>query len=604
MRVQEETIEKIRTSLDIVEIIGEYVQLKKQGRNYFAVCPFHNEHTPSFSVSPDKQIFHCFGCGVGGNIYTFIMEIEGLPFIETVQFLADKANITVDGLDSVPGDGGKKQKGQELTLTGLELLTKFYHYLLTDHRYGIESADYLQKRGFTKESIEKFQLGYSVKSWDAAVKFLQKREVPLQHMEKVGMVSQRHFDQKYFDRFRERIMFPIWNHRGQTVAFAGRVLTDEKPKYLNTPESDLFHKGKILYGYHLARSAIKQHNTVVLFEGYMDVIKAHQAGIIYSVASMGTSLTEEQAGLLTRNAETIIICYDSDRAGIEAAFRAANLLTDSGRTVKIARVPNGMDPDDYITKFGNESFQNDVLGASQTFMAFKLQYLKNGKNLQDEGDRLRYIEEVLKEIAGLKKAVERDHYLRQLANDFSLSLDALKQQQYQLFRQLARKEERQVQRRLTKLPNKAGLYPAYMTAERHLLAHMFRDAELSFHVQSTIGGAFNLELHQALAAHLYGYYSEGKESSISAFIQQLQDPELQKTATEIAMIEVDEQVSSQVIEDYIKQVMRHSYSQAIEEKEAEKKKAEQNHDDVLAAQLLAEIISMKKEMTGYKRGEI
>ncbi len=413
------------------------------------------------------------------------------------------------------------------------------------------------------------------------------------------MVAKRHFDQKYFDRFRERIMFPIWNHRGQTVAFAGRVLTDEKPKYLNTPESTIFHKGKILYGYHLARAAIKQHNTVVLFEGYMDVIKAHQAGVVYSVASMGTSLTDEQAGLLTRNAETIIICYDSDRAGIDAAFRAANLLTDSGRTVKIAKVPHGMDPDDYITKYGGDSFQKDVLGASQTFMAFKIQYLKNGKNLHDEGDRLRYIEEVLKEIAGLKKAVERDHYLRQLADDFSLSLEALKQQQYQLYRQLAKKNENTFQRRLTKIPNKAGLFPAYVTAERHLLAHMFRDADLSFQVQSTLGGAFNSEIHQALAAYLYGYYSEGKDSSISAFIQQLRDPELQKTATEIAMIEVDEQVSPKVIEDYIQQVMRHSHSRAIEEKEAEKKQAEQNHDDVLAAQLLAEIISMKKEMSGH-----
>lgn len=598
MRVQEETIEKIRTSLDIVEIIGEYVQLKKQGRNYFAVCPFHNEHTPSFSVSPDKQIFHCFGCGAGGNIYTFIMEIEGMPFLEAVRLLADKAQITLEGLSDAPAGNSKKQKEHEATLKGMELLTKFYHYLLTDDRYGKESKDYLLKRGFTEASIEKFQLGYSLNNWSAAALFLQKREIPPDLMEKVGMLASRHFDKKYFDRFRHRVMFPIWNHRGQTVAFAGRVLTDEKPKYLNTPESDLFHKGKILYGYHLARASIKQHNTVVLFEGYMDVIKAHQAGITYSVASMGTSLTDEQAGLLTRNAETIIICYDSDQAGIDATFRAANLLKDSGRTIKIAKVPDGMDPDDYITKFGNERFQNDVIGSSQTFMAFKMDYLKGGKNLRDEGDRLRYIETVLKEIANLKKAVERDHYLRQLANDFSLSLDALKQQQYQLYRQMLKREERGANTRIRKLYNKGGLYPAHVTAERHLLAHMFRDESIADQVQSTIGGAFSSEVNQALAAHLYGYFAEGKAADISAFIQQLQDSELQKAASDIAMMQVNEQVSTNEIEDYIQQVTKYFRSQVIEDKEIEKKKAEQNHDDVLAAQLLAEIILMKKEMSG------
>ncbi|TCP32356.1 DNA primase [Scopulibacillus darangshiensis] len=596
MRLPEETIEKIRTSLDIVEIIGEYVQLKKQGRNYFAVCPFHNEHTPSFSVSPEKQIFNCFGCGVGGNIYTFIMEIEGLSFVEAVYFLGEKANVDLPNRESAGRENEPKNREKETLYHALELLAKFYHFLINDARYGQAGKAYLIQRGFDETSIDKFQLGYAVNSWETATRFLKKRGVPLELMEDVGLLSTRQFDNKYFDRYRNRIIFPIWNHRGKTVAFAGRVLTDEKPKYLNTPESVIFHKGKLLYGYHLARASIKQKNQVVLFEGYVDVIKAHQAGVTNAVASMGTSLTEEQAGLLTRNAESIIICYDSDEAGINATFRAAEMLKDSGRIIRVAKIPKGLDPDDYISKFGGERFRNDVIGASQTLMAFKMDFLKNGRKMQDEGDRMRYIEEVLKEIADLRQAVERDHYLRQLSEEFSISLDALKQQQFQIYRQRQKKGKARDLSKPVKYKNQITLYPAYQMAERQLLAHMMRDVDIAERVQDAIGGFFNIDIHQALAAHLYAFYSEGKRADISAFIQRLSDPELQKTASDIAMMQVNERASEKEIDDYIQQVIKQSHTALIEEKEDERKKAEQNHDDDLAARLLAEIISMKKEM--------
>jgi DNA primase len=595
LKVDEGTIDKIRASVDIVDVIGEYVQLKKQGRNYFALCPFHSEKTPSFSVSPDKQIFHCFGCGVGGNVFTFIMEIEGISFPEAVRLLGEKAGI------DVPLEGNQNSQTNDrlaILYHGMELLTKFYHKLLLDERYGKKALDYLRKRGFTGETIRRFQIGYAVPSWEAATRFLERRNLPLPLFEQVGLLSKRQFDGKIFDRFRDRIMFPIRDAKGRTVAFAGRVLGDQKPKYLNTPESNIFHKGRILFGYDSARPAIKRKNEVVLFEGYADVIRAYQAGIDNGVASMGTSLTEDQARLLTRNAEKIIICYDSDEAGTNAAFRAAEMLMGFGRTIKIARMPAGLDPDDYITRYGGERFRNDVIGASQTVMAFKMQYLKKGKNMNDEGDRLRYIEEVLREISTLNQAVERDHYLRQLADEFSLSLDALKQQQYQIYRRRKRKEEdsRHESRPIPYRNGQRHLLPAHLAAERQLLAHMMRDADIAAEVMNAIGASFHDDLHQALAAHLYAYYEEGRSPDVAAFIEKLEDPQLKQAATAIAMMEISEQASRQEIEDYIARILQYGTEADIQRKERERKEAEKRRDYETAAKILAEIIALKKKI--------
>jgi DNA primase len=592
VRVDEAIIEKVRTSVDIVDIISEYVQLKKQGRNYFGLCPFHNEKSPSFSVSPDKQIFHCFGCGIGGNVYTFMMEIEGYNFPEAVSHLGEKAGVSVPRFET---QNNQHQDLVERLYHGMDLLTKFYHYLLTSTPYGTTAMEYLTKRGFTKETIDYFQIGYAPSSWETATHFLEKRGVQLKDFIDIGMFSTRDFDGKVFDRFRHRVMFPIKDMKGKTVAFAGRVLDDQKPKYLNSPESNIFHKGRLLFGYHGARAAVKKKNEVVLFEGYADVIKSFQAGVDNGVASMGTSLTDEQAGILTRNAEKIIICYDSDNAGTEAAFRAAEMLSGYNKSVKIARMPQGLDPDDYIERYGGDRFRHDVLGASLTVMAFKMQYLRSKRNMNDEGDRLRYIETVLHEISELPQAVERDHYLRQLSDEFSISLDALKQQQSQIFWQSKKKAGKAAQEpSLRILPKSHTLLPAYQMAEKHLLAHMMRDEEVAMEIKNKLGAAFNLELHEALAARLYAYYEEGMLPDVSAFIQRLADRELAAVATEIAMMDVNEQASNQEIEDCIKMINQHGLEKQIRLKEIERKKAEQAQNLEKATEILAEIISMKK----------
>ena len=433
-RIAEETINEIRQRTDIVDIISEYVQLNKQGRNYLGLCPFHQEKSPSFSVSTDKQVYHCFGCGAGGNVFSFLMEIGGLSFQEATIKLADKANIelgdslTLSKSKSVPDD--IKQM-----IEAHQLLSKFYHHLLVNTKEGQNALEYLLARGFSKQSIEKFQIGYALNSWDFDYKFLMNKQFHPKLLEKAGLIIKREQDGSYFDRFRDRIMFPIVNRNNETIAFSGRILGSEQPKYLNSPETAIFNKSNVLYNYYLARPTIRKHQQAVLFEGFADVIAADRSGIENGVATMGTSLTKEHISILKKNVQSVTICYDSDSAGIEAAYKAGEMLQKANCQVKVAVMPKGMDPDDYVKNYGEEKFRNDVIGSSLTFMGFKMLYFRKGKNLQVEGDRLLYLEEVLKEISLLESAVEKDLYLRQLSDEFNLSLEALKEQERQNYKQ-------------------------------------------------------------------------------------------------------------------------------------------------------------------------
>jgi DNA primase len=594
-RIPEETIEQIRRSVDIVDVISDYVQLKKQGRNYFGLCPFHGEKTPSFSVSPEKQIFHCFGCGAGGNVFSFLMDIEGISFVEAVKQLASKANIELPDL-YIENRPNTNQKANEIPkmIEAHELLKKFYHHLLVNTKEGQEALDYLLARGFTREMIEQFEIGYSLNSWDVAVKLLAGRGFSLHMMEKAGLVIRKE-DGSYFDRFRNRIMFPIHDHQGATIAFSGRILGEGQPKYLNSPETMIFNKSKILYNFHNARVHIRKNQQAILFEGFADVIAAVKAGLPHSVATMGTSLTEEHARILRRNVESVIICYDADMAGIEAAFRASQLLTEAGCYVKIATMPDGLDPDEYVNKFGPERFKADVIDASVSFMSFKMTYLKKGKNLQNESDQIRYVDEVLQELAKLSNPVELDYYLRQLATEFSLSLEALRQQLHH-YRQSNRKQESSSFNKVavTKQTTEKKLLPAFHNAERMLIAHMLRSREIAFTVQQAVQGNFNIEEHRAIVAYLYAFYEEGNEPDVSAFIQRLNDEQLKKIVTELSMLLINEDLSSQELNDYIKHVLNYPKWLKLKEKEAEKNEAERQKDFLKAAQIAKEIIEMKK----------
>ncbi|MGA9227418.1 MAG: DNA primase [Mesobacillus sp.] len=601
-RIAEEKVNEIRQAVEIVDVIGDFVQLKKQGRNYFGLCPFHGENSPSFSVSPDKQIYHCFGCGAGGNVFSFLMEIEGISFQEAVLKLAEQANIELQLEGPLTNKGPQLPEGSKQMIEAHELLRKFYHHLLVNTKEGQDALEYLLNRGFTMESIERFQIGYALPSWDFVSKLLEKRGFSLALVEKAGLVIQREKDGTYFDRFRDRIMFPIVDHQGNTIAFSGRTLGGEEPKYLNSPETQIFNKSKVLYNFHLARPSIRKQQQAVLFEGFADVISANRAGVENGVATMGTSLTEEHISLLKRNVQAVTICYDSDKAGIEAAYRASNMLSKAGFAIKVALMPDGMDPDDFIKVHGVEKFKNEIIGSSATLMAFKLIYYRRGKNLQHEGDRLQYIEEVLKEISALDKAVEKDLYLRQIANEFSLSLEALVQQQNQLVQARNQKKpptkgQAQPENKPVAFSRKAELKPAYHTAERRLISHMMRSADIAYKVQDMLqGNTLNIDEHQAIITYLFAYYEKGHDPDPSAFLNYLQDNKLKRVVADIEMMPLNEEISDQELSDYIKQVLNYQKMLKIKEKLAEQKQAERQSDFLRAASIAAEIISLRKTL--------
>jgi DNA primase len=599
-RIPDELIEKIQRTSDIVDVISEYVQLKKQGRNYFGLCPFHGEKSPSFSVSADKQIFHCFGCGAGGNVFSFLMQHEGYTFIEAAQHLADKENIELPTL--APSEKTTSvSKDTEKMIAAHELLKKFYHHLLVNTKEGQHAFDYLLNRGFTKEVIDEFEIGYALDSWDFIAKFLVKRGYDASLMEEAGLLVKKNNSDDYFDRFRNRIMFPIMDHHGMTIAFSGRVLGDEKPKYLNSPETKIFNKSKLLYNFHRARVHIRKNQQVILFEGFSDVISSTRSGVEQAIATMGTSLTEDQAKIIRRNVSEVTICYDSDSAGIEATIRASKILKDAGCKVKVAMIPDGLDPDDYIKKFGSEKFKNDVIGESVSLMTFKMNYFRRGKNLQNEGERLQFIENVITELSKLENAVEKEIFLNQLSKEFELSMEVLKEQLHQKekksqHQQVPQQDKSDLQHRKRAPIQSKRLLPAFHTAERMLIGHMLRSKDFAEKVLDRLGLQFNIEEHKAIATYLYGYYEEGNEENVSSFLSKLPSPELQHIVSNIAMISLNTEVSEQEISDYIKQVLNHQKMLMIKEKEVEKNEAERNKLYKEAAQIAMEIIQLKQAL--------
>ncbi|WP_026689214.1 DNA primase [Alteribacter aurantiacus] len=600
-RIPDEKIEEIRKASNIVDVIGDYVQLKKQGRNMSGLCPFHGEKTPSFSVSPDKQLYHCFGCGAGGNVFSFIMEIEGVNFVESVDKLAERSGISLPQTTEQSQEDSREKKRNRYWVEVHKLCVKLYQHVLLQTDEGKEAKQYLEQRGFDEDTIKEFELGFAPDSWDFLTSFLSKRQYDMDEMVEAGLLAKRDFDGKPFDRFRGRIMFPIWDRRGQVIGFSGRVLGEGNPKYMNSPESELFNKSEILYAFNRARPSIRKKNEAILFEGYADVISAFGAGIDNGIASMGTALTERQVKMLKRNTEKVVLCFDSDDAGQAATFKNADLLEQAGLTVRVANLEEGLDPDDYIQKYGADRFNEEVLGESQTFMGFKFRYFRKGLNLQAEGDRMEYVEKMLVEVSKLNRAVERDHYSRQLADEFSLSLDVLKQELLHIHKTQKRgkKEEgslpdsKSTERKFVSLKSGNRLLPAYANAERYLLAHMLQDAELTFRVQEKLGASFNIDDYHAIAAHLYSYYGEGYEPSLARFIEQLPDERLKRIVSELAMMAIKEELSEQELNDYIKQILIYPKKVEIERMKQELKSTK---DAVKAAGMAAEIIKMEQQL--------
>lgn len=385
MRINPETVDRIKQSADIVEVVGDFVSLKKKGANYSACCPFHNEKTPSFNVNPVRQIYKCFGCGAAGDSIKFVMDIDGIGYGEALRYLADKYGIEVEE-EEVTNEEAARQNARESLYIVLNYAKNFYQQQLLQSEEGqAVGLSYFRERGFSKDIIKKFELGYSLDAWDAFSKEALQKGYSAEVLEKAGLLIHKEGSKTSggYDRFRGRVIFPIHSVAGKVIAFGARILKTDKnqPKYLNSPETEVYHKSDILYGIYQAKNAIRQQELCYLVEGYTDVVSLHQAGIENVVASSGTSLTIEQIKLIGRFTPNITILYDGDVAGIKAALRGLDLVLEEGLNVSIVLFPDGDDPDSYVRKVGAEAFKEYLQKASKDFITFKTEIL-----LQDAGN--------------------------------------------------------------------------------------------------------------------------------------------------------------------------------------------------------------------------
>lgn len=416
-RYSEEILNEVRQSNDIVDVISQYVHLKRSGRNFFGLCPFHNEKSPSFSVSPDKQIFHCFGCGVGGNVITFVSQIEGLNFVETVQMLAERANIQLPTLQN-NGDTQREILKDKVYKVN-EFTAEYYHQNLYKPQAKM-AQEYVKKRQLTNETLKSFRIGFSGK-FDELYQELKKQGFQEQEILESGLVNKNERGQ-YIDRYRNRLMFPICDARGRVIAFGGRVLDDSKPKYINSPENVVYSKGRHLFGLNVAKKG--DTKKLLIVEGYMDVISLHQRGITNVVAPLGTALTEQQGWLLRKNSEQIILSFDSDDAGIKAKLRAIDILQNMGCDLRVIQLEGAKDPDEYILKYGNMRFQN-VIDKAFSVVEFKVKILKKKLDLDNTNDKIKFLNEIAKLISKVDNTMEREVYIEKIAKEYDISKEAI-----------------------------------------------------------------------------------------------------------------------------------------------------------------------------------
>ncbi len=423
--IPDEIVEQIRASSDIVEIVSDYVRLKKQGRNYVGLCPFHNEKTPSFMVSQEKQIYRCFGCGEGGNIFSFLIKRGNLSFPEAVAVLAERSGISIPEEDDPERDARAKKTEQAYKLN--ELVKDFYQYVLKNHDIARGARSYLEQRGVTPETADKFQIGFAPPSWDSQINFLKKKGYSVEILEQMGFIlAKTKGAPGYYDRFRNRIMFPVWNIQGKVVGFGGRVLDDSLPKYLNSPETPLFNKGHLLYGINKALESIRRLDQVIIVEGYMDVISCHQAGIENVVASLGTAFTPEQGKLLLRYTRQVVFAYDADTAGVNAAMRGWQVLDDIGCRVRVVSIPEGKDPDDYIRNHGPEQFLLLVNERALSLSDYKTDRALEKYDIYTLEGKFKIASEVIPSIINLSNEIEKDEAIMKLAKRLHLSPDAIR----------------------------------------------------------------------------------------------------------------------------------------------------------------------------------
>ncbi len=410
--------DRIREASDIVAVISQYLPLKKAGRNFKGLCPFHADSNPSLTVSPDKQIFRCFACNTGGDVIRFVQEFEKVTFPEALRILAQRAGIPYEREGARSGEADERQRMLEMN----RCATQWFQERLRHKDAGRQAREYLQRRGILPETVEKFRLGFSVNRWDDLAEHLKEKGFPSAQAEKAGLLIAG--DKGYYDRFRNRLIFPIFSVSDDVIGFGARVMDDTQPKYINSPESPLFQKGRTLYGLNFARRDILERHQAILCEGYVDVIRAHQEGVGQMVASLGTAFTEEHCTVVLRYTQEVVLAYDGDKAGQGAAVRGAEVFLNRGVRVRVAVFPEEHDPDSYMLEFGRERFQ-ELVDQAPAFFEFRLAALKSQFDVGQDAGRIEVARQMMEWMGPIRDGLVREVYVQRLSEELGIRQDIL-----------------------------------------------------------------------------------------------------------------------------------------------------------------------------------
>ncbi|MCX5697312.1 MAG: DNA primase [Candidatus Omnitrophica bacterium] len=521
-RIPENILEEILNRLDIVEVISGYIPLKKAGRNFKANCPFHHEKTPSFMVSPDRQIYHCFGCGESGNAFKFLMRYERMEFVEAVEALARKTGV------NLPEDEKRDHKAEGL-VTQLykanELAALFYEENLKGAA-GVGARNYLLSRGIKEETIKLFKLGFAVDRWDGLITYMRQRDVPLSILEKAGLILAKDSG-GYYDRFRSRIIFPVFDIKSRVIGFGARVMDETLPKYINSPETPIYIKGNNLYGMHLAKDAIRDTDCVAIVEGYLDFIIPYQEGQLNIVASLGTALTQPQARLIKRYTHNVVMLYDSDLAGQLATMRSLDIFIEEGMSVKVVCLPEGLDPDLFVRKNGFLGLKEKIDKAESLF-EYKIGILRARYNAKEIEGKSKIAHEMLSSINKLSNAVLRSEYIKLLADELEIKEEALLED--------LKDFKKEPHSALTEHPQAQRKLPAINPTEKLLLNLMLEENDLISQIKENLEPAdFQDERIWRIASLIFDFVAQGKEVKTNNLLNYIDDEIASEVVCESAL---------------------------------------------------------------------
>lgn len=522
MYYSDEIVEEVRARNDIVEVVSGYVRLQKKGGRYWGLCPFHNEKSPSFSVNGDMQVYHCFGCGAGGNVYTFVMNYENYSFPEAVRMLAERAGVALPQEDESEEAKRRGSRRARLLEVNKEAAKFFYYQLRSPH--GEIGYRYLKKRELTDETMRSFGLGFAGKNGAQLVQYLREKGFEDQLIQEAGLASH---SEKYGlnSQFWNRVMYPIQDINNRVIGFGGRVMGDGEPKYLNSPETPIFDKRRNLYGLNYARKA--RSGNIILCEGYMDVIAMHQAGFTQAVASLGTAFTSEQAALLRRYTETVLLAYDSDGAGVKAALRAIGILREAGLVGKVINMQPYKDPDEFMKGLGKAAFEERIRQAENSFF-FEIRILQGQFDMDDPEEKTRFHREIARKLCEFSESVERDNYLQAVAGKYYIGIENLRGlvARYAQNTGLARP----VERPKSGIQKKKGPDENAKQSQRLLITWICGEPGLYGRIKKFISAEdFTVEIYRRVAERLFSELEEGRANP-AGIISMFQDSEEQKEA--------------------------------------------------------------------------